>query len=471
MLYFRLNYLELEKKLLKKAFLGIMLALLLIGMITYLLTVSVHAILTPPFDVLYVSSFYGGSYVKAMNGLMFFIEHSGGGSWISRFGTTFFYALNVSTGTQVWNYSADEWLTINFDSQRVYFGGNKGHLTAVNQKDGSVCWRLNLTGAILANPAVENNTVYVGVTDVIYAISANSGDILWQKTIPSRPREDAKTAEGYGSPPEPGVHTEIISLLSQDHYIYGVITHEKTVVWGRSWARYASSDIFCVDLSSKEIKWLIPSPQYDKGFVGVIADFVFLGNAPMYALNISTGEFLWNLTTDEFGLFPHEISVHQITSDVILVMGRDSTYVNTTNGEIIRKGEPGFFYKNKLYSCRTKLVVINNEVVPRIELREIDCLSGNISWTHTFLDLNEQYASPIIYNDVLFLVCSDRIYALRSSQRAPSLSFLGLDLLTWAIIIGVLTATLGAILMFYKKKHRGILSHISAAIFRLISLN
>ena len=52
----------------------LLLALLLIGMIT---AVSVHAILTPPFDVLYVSSFYGGSYVKAMNGLMFFVMRSG----------------------------------------------------------------------------------------------------------------------------------------------------------------------------------------------------------------------------------------------------------------------------------------------------------------------------------------------------------------------------------------------------------
>jgi outer membrane protein assembly factor BamB len=286
--------------------------------------------LTPPFDVFYVSSFYGGSYVTAMNGLMFFVKRSGGGTWISRSGTTFFYALNVSTGTQVWNYSADEWLTINFDNQRVYFGGNNGHLIAANQDDGSIFWRLNLTGAILANPAVENSTVYVGVTDVIYAIST-FGEILWQKTIPSQPREDAKIAEGYSLPPEPGVHTEIISLLSQGNYLYGVITHEKTVVWGsdgnRPWARYASSDIFCVDLTSKEIRWLIPSPQYDKGLVGVSADFVYWGDEPIYALKASTGELLWNFTTGS--------EIHQITSDVVLIMNGDATYVNTTNGEII----------------------------------------------------------------------------------------------------------------------------------------
>jgi outer membrane protein assembly factor BamB len=66
----------------------------------------------------------------------------------------------------------------------------------------------------------------------------------------------------------------------------------------------------------------------------------------MYALKASTGEFIWNVTIDGFS---HVISeIRQITSNVILIMNGDATYVNTTNGEIIRKGERGFFYKNRL---------------------------------------------------------------------------------------------------------------------------
>jgi hypothetical protein len=60
---------------------------------------------------------------------------------------------------------------------------------------------------------------------------------------------------------------------------------------------------------------------------------------------------------------------------------------------------------------------------------------------------------PIIYEDILFLICSDKIYALKSSRNLAGV-FLGLDFLTWAIIITVLAATIGIVLILYRKKRR-----------------
>jgi outer membrane protein assembly factor BamB len=420
-----------------------------------LMFIFLSGAITPPFGVLWVSDFHGGDYLTTVNGLMFFVTRSEGGTWISRSGTTFFYALNVSTGAHVWNYSVDEWLTIAFDNQRVYFGGNNGHLVAANQDDGSIYWRLNLTGAILTSPVVENSTVYVGVRDVIYAIST-LGEILWQKLIPSQPREDAKIAEGYSLPPEPGVHTEIISLLSQGHHLYGVITHEKTVVSGsdgnRPWARYASSDIFCVDPNSKEVKWLIPSPNYDKGLVGVSDEFVYFGTDPIYALDSYTGEITWNYTISLFHFYG-SIKIQQIADELILIILPGKTIcLNLTTCEIVWDSSGGFVsHDNKLYSSSSKQVIINNEVFSRIELSAIDCISGNLSWKHTFLDLDEGYGSPIVYDDKLFLLCSDKIYAFKS-VIPPTLTFLGLDWWIWTITISVIAAIIGTFLVIYKRK-------------------
>ena len=407
--------------LLRKTVSGMMLALLFIGMLALAFGIQIVSYvyaqeaetLTPYFVILWTSDFPGGDYIMVKNKIAYFAERRWGGTWISRSGTTFFHSLNLSDGSQPWNYSANDCLTVAIDDERVYFGSNNGYLMAVDAQRGLFLWKVNLTGAVLANPVIVNGTIYVGAGDTIYGISA-FGEIVWQKRIPSQPREDAKVAWGYSLPPEPGVHTEIISLLSQNHYLYGVITHEKTVVWGsgdnRPWARYASSDIFAVDLNSYEIKWLVPSPCYDKVLVGVSDSFVYFGVDPIYALNSSTGVFVWNYTTN---LFYGSAKVQQIADDLILIlMDSGVTCLNLTTRDVTWSSS-GVVFGNTLYSCRSKQIVIDNEVVPRIELRAIDCFSGNVLWEYTFIDLEERGAYPIVCDDTLLLLCSDKIYAFK----------------------------------------------------------
>lgn len=396
--------------------------------------------LTPPFEIIWVSDFLGGDYVTVKNGIIYFAQQSWGGTWISRSGSTFFYSLNVSTGFPVWNYSANECLTVAIDDERVCFGSNNGYLMAVNARSGSFLWRVNLTGAILANPVIVNGIIYVGAGDTIFGISP-SGETVWQKRIPSQPREDNLIGEMSGGICEPGVSikTEIISLFYGENSLFGIITHKKYVCGGRWSKKYASSDIFAVNLNSTEIKWLVPSPNYDKGLVGVSDKFVYFGMDPIHALNSSTGEFVWNYTT---GLFHGSAKIQQIADDLILIILPDRvTNLNLTTRDVLWSSSVrGVVSDNELYSCRSKQVVIDNEVVSRIELSTIDCFTGNISWKYTFLDFEEGYGCPIVCNDTLLLVCSDKIYAFKSKVQPSIWASWWLWLIVGCLVIFSLTS-------------------------------
>lgn len=403
----------------RKTVSGMMLVLLFIGMLALAFDIQIvnyvyaqeAETLTPYFVILWTSDFPGGDYIMIKNKIAYFAERRWGGTWISRSGTTFFHSLNLSDGSQPWNYSANDCLTVAIDDERVYFGSNNGYLMAVDAQRGLFLWKVNLAGAVLANPVIVNGTIYVGAGDTIYGISA-FGEIVWQKRIPSQPREDNLIGEMSGGICDPGVSvkTEIISLFHSENSLFGVITHEKYVCGG-SWSKkYASSDIFAVDLNSYEIKWLVPSPCYDKALVGVSDSFIYFGVDPIHALNSSTGVFVWNYTTN---LFHGSAKVQQIADDLILIlMDSGVTCLNLTTRDVTWSSS-GVVFGNTLYSCRSKQIVIDNEVVLRIELRAIDCFSGNVSWEYTFVDLEEGGAYPVVCNDTLLLLCSDKIYAFK----------------------------------------------------------
>ncbi|MFW6436496.1 MAG: LamG-like jellyroll fold domain-containing protein [Halococcoides sp.] len=92
-------------------------------------------------------------------------------------------ALDRSDGTARWVYDTGSSVTTSpaVDRSTVYAGLQNGSLLAVNSTDGSLRWTYSGT-SLESDPAVVNDTVYLGDSDRVVALDAASGTERWSYT-------------------------------------------------------------------------------------------------------------------------------------------------------------------------------------------------------------------------------------------------------------------------------------------------
>lgn len=99
------------------------------------------------------------------------------------------HALNLKDGSPTW--SVDLGAAIlsapALSSNGVLFAGTLGkEVAAVDAKSGTILWKFAATGAVWASPVVKDGVVYIGdVEKNLYAIDAKSGSELWKVEMPS----------------------------------------------------------------------------------------------------------------------------------------------------------------------------------------------------------------------------------------------------------------------------------------------
>jgi outer membrane protein assembly factor BamB len=85
------------------------------------------------------------------------------------------YALEVSSGRQIWKFDAGSQIVSNpaVTESVVYFGTVGGDLISINIKSGKERWRFTTSGKVISSPYVYENVVYIGSTDhKVYALPA-----------------------------------------------------------------------------------------------------------------------------------------------------------------------------------------------------------------------------------------------------------------------------------------------------------
>ncbi|UOF01985.1 outer membrane protein assembly factor BamB family protein [Bdellovibrio reynosensis] len=109
-------------------------------------------------------------------------------------GNNVFYALDAATGRQLWLYSRQDTsqFSIRGGSQAalhngtIYVGFTDGSLVALNAKNGSAVWEVQLNNNkrfrdIDATPVIDGNQIYIaGYDDKLYSVSADKGEVLWR---------------------------------------------------------------------------------------------------------------------------------------------------------------------------------------------------------------------------------------------------------------------------------------------------
>jgi outer membrane protein assembly factor BamB len=140
---------------------------------------------------------------------------------------------------------------------------------ALDERDGSVVWStIPFTGKLsYSSPIEEGGTLFILVSDAVYAISTANGDILWDT-------------------PLPGVQQTVPVVDSERLYLVVSDTDEA----------------FALDKTTGEVLWSYTPPESTFSTSGnpilVNGQFIYFTGQDVIALNKATGELAWSRTAD-----------------------------------------------------------------------------------------------------------------------------------------------------------------------------
>ena len=176
------------------------------------------------------------------------------------------YALNGSTGIQLWSYAQSDQFSSPTVANGVVYIGCGANLCALNASTGAELW--SCPASVQSSPAVANGVVYVGsVDDNVYALNATTGAMLW--SFPTGGRIVLSS---------PAVASGVVYVGSQDQSLYALSATTGAKLWSYSTGGGVES-----------------SPAVANGVVYIGSD-----DGNLYALNATTGAMLWSFSTGGF---------------------------------------------------------------------------------------------------------------------------------------------------------------------------
>lgn len=187
-------------------------------------------------------------------------------------------------------------------SESIIYVGSTDSLYALDAETGSLKWKYKTGDQIWSSPAVSNGIVYVGSRDSnVYALDAKTGDLKWKY----------KTGDSIGS--SPVVFNGIVYVGSMDSNVYALDAETGSLKWkseggslGSSPAVYggfvyigSGEHLVALDVETGNLKWKY---MIDAGYSSptVSNGVVYFGSTDryVYALDTKTGDLKWKYKTD-----------------------------------------------------------------------------------------------------------------------------------------------------------------------------
>ncbi len=146
-------------------------------------------------------------------------------------------------------------------------------------------WKVKTGGQVISSPVIVDDMLYVGSEDhILYAINKNTGKVKWQYI----------SAGAIHS--TPAVSNDKILFLSYDGFFYALNKLDGKLIW--KFKTGGESKFLVKDYYNKSFKpdfwdFYLSSPV-------VSNDMVYFGSSDtfVYALNIKTGEKIWQYKTE-----------------------------------------------------------------------------------------------------------------------------------------------------------------------------
>jgi len=301
---------------------------------------------------------------------------------------SYFYCLNATTGTQIWNYTAGPvaWGASPAVAYGIVFtGGPYYNVYALNATNGALKWTY-YAGAhcwVDTAPAVADGVVFIGLSNVgarLVALNATTGAYIWSFSAPY--------GVGTASMSSPAVVDGVVFVSSDDDYgnVYALHANNGSVIW----------------------KYSVGTQGQGGGSPAVVDGKVFVGsyaNGKVYALNATNGVLIWsyNRTGSQYYNSPAVAYGKVFITEwgyVLALNATDGTLMWKRDGSISGGSTPAVA-DGKVFVGSTNGYVY-----------ALNATDGTLIWRYrTYLNLG--YSSPAIADGKVFITsCSSVVYKI-----------------------------------------------------------
>jgi eukaryotic-like serine/threonine-protein kinase len=221
------------------------------------------------------------------------------------------YALDASTGTQLWSFTTGNPVNSTAVADGVvYVGSGDFNVYALDASTGAQLWSFNTGGWVFSSPAVANGVVYIGGTVNVYALDASTGAQLWSFVT------------GGEVESSPAVWNGVVYVGSDDCYLYALDASTGAELWrfyadstglgvwsspavanGLVYLGSLDNSVYAVNASAVDFTgadvWSFTTGGPVPSSPAVANGVVYIGSLDnnVYALDAFTGEELWSFTT------------------------------------------------------------------------------------------------------------------------------------------------------------------------------
>ncbi|MBD3289070.1 PQQ-binding-like beta-propeller repeat protein, partial [candidate division KSB1 bacterium] len=249
----------------------------------------------------------------------------------------------------------------------------------IDRRKTKIVFKTNIGSEIHGKAAIVNDALVFGAYDgKVYAVSADSGKILWTFQT------------GAEVVTEPAANSDTLFITSGDGYCYALNAKSGLEYWRKQVA-----------------KAIFSSPTYADGKV-----FFGAADSCVYSLRSSDGSVIWIYKTDG-----HVKAQPAVKYNKVLVGAWDGYFycLSTLNGELKWRKQ---ISDNIYYSAATSnpLIEIDNVFFASHEhtVFSYDIDTGNLQWQHLVSDNHKPgYSSPLEFDDKIVLgSISGHLFAL-----------------------------------------------------------
>jgi len=222
------------------------------------------------------------------------------------------YSLDLETGTAIWTYKTGlEMRTSPVYKQGMVVFAADNVLFALDSEDGRSVWREYFSDLIMTDPAIDDNSVYIGNNDgLFFNLNLQTGDKIWEIDSDVLDTTELKTASVVV-----GVNS-IFFALSNDFktVIYGVDPIGPSFIWSHdillnSEAVLAINDgvlyvtgenvLYAINSKNGDVKWEFVADGSQLNAPIISENNVYITTKSyaksMYALDQDDGEVIWKL--------------------------------------------------------------------------------------------------------------------------------------------------------------------------------
>jgi eukaryotic-like serine/threonine-protein kinase len=317
-----------------------------------------------------------------------------------------------------------DWPLVGFNDARTGLNPYENALGENTVGGLNLAWSYKTGGQISSSPAVVDGVLYFGSSDGnLYALHANTGDLLW------------KYPTG-GAPPvgsSPTVADGVVYFISVST-LYALNARTGRLLWSKSEEFSLSPAVTnglvyinsgqgleALDAKSGAVRWSTTIPADSPAAVtnGVVYVGGLSGEAYVYAVDASTGSLLWQSTSyTVYGLPVPAVANGVVYFSTCSVCDGDGNVnaLNATTGAVLWAQELSYFEDSPAIAAGIVYVAPENWGSPY--LFALYAETGNTLWEHT---MNAFAASsPVIANGVVYVGSEDfNIYALSARTGAP----------------------------------------------------